>query len=60
MYEALWYDDKKMKRDFHTKEFTTIKAMTNFFEKHKNDADKFNWFLTKRNKDWEIIDVYKY
>lgn len=55
-YEALWYyeDDS-----YDTAEFSTEQALLNFYKRHKNDADKSGWWLTKRNKDWEVIeDIY--
>ena len=52
-YEALWYyeDDS-----YDTAEFSTKQALLNFYKKHKNDPDKSGWWLTKRNKDWEVIE----
>lgn len=52
-YEALWYYDND---DYDTAEFSTEQALKNFYKKHKNDPDKSGWWLTKRNKDWEVIE----
>ena len=54
-YECLWYRDPEL-NDTVTKEFSTKKAALNFYEKHKNDPDKFGWWVTKRDEDWYAVE----
>lgn len=55
-YEALWYADKSMKGDYQTKEFASKQQMLTFYNQHKNDSDKFGWWLTRRDSDWNVIE----
>ena len=55
-YEALWYTDKRMKGDYQTKEFASKQQMLNFYNQHKNDSDKFGWWLTRRDSDWNVVE----
>jgi len=53
-YEVLWYelgcDDPK------TKEFNTKKQAMTFYESIKNDDNKDNFWVTKRDKDWNVVE----
>jgi hypothetical protein len=31
-----------------------------FYNEHKNDDDKFDWWVTKRNADWEVVEDIVY
>ena len=59
-FEALWYEgedeDEAMNGDPHTKEFKTRKEVMNFYEKHKNDKNKFGWWVTRRDSDWFVVE----
>lgn len=53
-YEALWYisDD-----DYHTKEFRTREEALAFYEAHKYDEDKKDWWVTERDPEtWEVLE----
>ena len=54
-FELLWYVDEKQS-DYETKEFSTKQALLNFYEKHKNDYNKFFFCGTKRNSNWEVVE----
>lgn len=54
-FELLWYVDKKQS-DYQTKEFSTKQALLNYYEKHKNDCDKFFFWGTKRNCNGEVVE----
>ena len=54
-YECLWYTDEE-RSDFETKDFSTAKAAIDFYEKHKDDACKFGWWVTERDEDWYVVD----
>ena len=56
-YEALWYTDEKLE-NYETKEFSTLQALLNFYNKHKDDPNCFEWWLTKRNMYWEVVEDY--
>lgn len=53
-YEVLWYYEVDGDCDF--KEFKTRKQALQFYEKHKNDCDKFGFWVTKRNADGEVLE----
>ena len=54
-FEALWYTDKEL-TNYETKEFSTREALLNFYRKHKNEPDRYDWWLTKRNAYWEVVE----
>lgn len=58
-YEVLWYTGPDM-NDYRTKEFSTKQAAMNFYNKHKDDDDKFGWWVTKRDEDWYVVEDYVY
>ena len=59
-FEVLWYEGTNEKEAINngyiTEEFRTRKEALDFYEKHKNDANKFDWWITRRNADWEVIE----
>ena len=59
-YEVLYYPSINEKGDYTgdpiTKEFKTKKSALNFYEKHKNDTDKFGWWVTARDEDGCVLD----
>lgn len=54
-FEVLWYTDKKLD-NYVTKEFHTRSEALNFYNAHKNDKDKFGWWVTKRDSNWEVVE----
>lgn len=61
-YEVLWYvgDDKELLDNYETKTFKKRDAAMRFYEKHKNDPDKFAWWVTKRDDDGYILEDIVY
>lgn len=58
-YEVLWYEnahDDSVDALVYTKEFVTKAAALRFYRKHKNDAGKRDWWITKRDYDWSVIE----
>lgn len=56
VFEVLWYDSENSRNDPSTQEFKSKREALNFYNKHKNDEDKFDWWVTERDADtWEII-----
>lgn len=59
-YEVLWYEGPTeyaaMQDDPYTEEFKTRDEALDFYEKHKDDANKFGWWVTKRDSDWFVIE----
>ena len=55
-FEVLWYNEHNSQNEPHTKEFKTRKEALTFYEEHKNDEDKFDWWVTKRDKNWYVIE----
>ena len=60
-YEVLWYngaskEDALQKGDYDTKSFRTRKAAMNYYNKHKNDTNKFGWWVTYRDANGCILD----
>lgn len=57
-YEVLWYvegcDDPK------TKEFSTKQAALNYYMKHRKDKGCYGWWVTKRDKDWYVVEDIVY
>ena len=53
-YEVLWYelgcDDPQ------SKEFKTKKEAMAFYNSIKDDDDKCNFWVTKRDADWYVIE----
>lgn len=54
-YEVLWYTSPEM-CDYQTKEFSTRQAALNFYNEHKDDENKFGWWVTKRDKNWYVVE----
>lgn len=59
-YSVLWYteidENGNPQGDFDEREFQTKSKAMNFYNKHKNDKDKFSFLVTKRDEDGFIID----
>lgn len=59
-YEALWYEGETeldaLQGDFLTKDFKTKKDAINFYNDHKNDKDKFGFWVTLRSRNGDLID----
>lgn len=62
-FEVLWYEGPTefdaVMDDFHTKEFYTRKKALAFYEKHRNDENKYLWMVSHRNANWKIIERIK-
>ena len=54
-YECLWYIEKNG-NDYFWEDFKTRKGAIAFYNKHKNDSDKFDWWVTKRDEDGMVIE----
>ena len=52
-FEVLWYKDDG---DYESQDFYTRKQALAFYEQHKNDKDKHDFWVTHRNSDWEVIE----
>ena len=52
-YEVLWYNNQD---DYDTLEFTSKKEALNYYEQHKNDDDKINWWVTQRDEYGCVIE----
>lgn len=61
-YEVLYYvgatQEIAVKGDPVVLNFSTEKETFAFYNKHKNDADKHLFWITKRDKNNEFIDEY--
>ena len=58
-YEVLWFcDHDNIKEDCFALEFVTKKECMNYYQKHKNDADKYGWLVTKRDYKWRPVKIY--
>lgn len=59
-YEVLYYPRMNERGDYEgdpiTKEYKSKKQALAYYEKHKNDGDKFGWWVTYRDEDGYIID----
>lgn len=62
MYEVLYYElvDEDQSEDPIVKQFYTKKQALAFYNKHKHDTNKVGWWITHRNKDWEVIEDIVY
>ena len=64
IFECLWYEglteEQVFKDDPKTKEFTTKKQAMKYYEEHKNDSNKFGWWVTKRDNEWFVLEDYIY
>lgn len=58
-YEVLWYTDEEL-NNYETKEFRSRAAAMDFYNAHKNDKDKFAWWVTRRNSDWAVVEDIVY
>lgn len=52
-YEVLWYNNQD---DYDAIEFTSKKEALNYYEQHKNDDDKINWWVTQRDEYGCVIE----
>ena len=59
-YEVLWYEGQNEHEalcgDYYTKKYLSRKQALAYYEKHKNDANKFGWWVTERDEDGYILD----
>lgn len=60
-FEVLWYtgenEEDALLGSSSTKEFKTRKQALAFYEKHKNDPEKFAFWVTRRdNEYWDVIE----
>ena len=53
-YEVLWY--VKGKNDPQFRVFARRQSALNFYMKHKDDANLYDWWVTKRNTYGEVIE----
>lgn len=53
-FECLWYK----KDEVFTKEFSTKQALFNFYKKIKNVKTYHDFWLTKRDSDWAVVEDY--
>lgn len=58
-FEVLWYTDEEL-NNYETKEFRSRAAAMDFYNAHKNDKDKFAWWVTRRNSDWAVVEDIVY
>ena len=58
-FEVLWYTDKEL-NNYETKEFKSRVAAMDFYNAHKNDKDKFGWWVTRRNSDRAVVEDIVY
>lgn len=59
MFEALWFvDHDDVIEDCFSKTFQTKKQVLDFYHNHKNDADKYGWFVSKRDYKWIPVEIY--
>lgn len=54
-YECLWYETQELE-NANFQSFRTKKQALDFYEKHRNDEDKFGWWVTKRDKYDDVIE----
>ena len=58
-YEVLWYtavnENGDYEGDYESRTFTNKQSAMNFYNKHKNDTDKFGWWVTKRYADDDTV-----
>lgn len=57
-FEVLWYENGKA--DPFTKEFDNRKDAMKFYNEHKGDAEKFDFWVTKRDEDWYVVEDIVY
>lgn len=55
-YELLWYDKRKGNEDPVWREFKTKKQALCYYEKIKNDNNLYDFWLTKRNEEGEVLE----
>ena len=58
-FEVLWYEgdnaEDALRGDYHSKEFSTEQAAMRFYEKSKGDSDKYGFWVTERDSDWDVV-----
>ena len=53
-YEVLWFEDGN--ESFETKEFSQRRSALKFYEEHKNDKEKYSFWVTRRDHEWNVIE----
>ena len=53
-FEVLWYI--KGLNDPQFRVFSTRKSALNFYKKHKDNDNYYDWWVTKRNTQGEVIE----
>lgn len=60
-FEVLWYEgnteEEALRGDYHTKEFFTKKQALAYYQAHKGDANRFGWWVTHRDADWDVLET---
>lgn len=54
-YEVLWYTDEE-NNNYETASFITEEEAIAFYQEHKTDSDKFNWWVTARDEDGSVLE----
>lgn len=58
-FEVLWYEgdnaEDALQGDYHSKEFSSEQAAMRFYEKSKDDANKYGFWVTERDSDWDVV-----
>jgi len=52
-FEVLYYT---VDNNYEALTFATRKQALKFYEEHKDDNDKFGWWVTHRDADWSVIE----
>lgn len=55
-FEVLWYGTKECDGDPIYRDFRTRKQALDFYNKHKEDPDKFGFWVTHRDSDGMVIE----
>ena len=53
-FEVLWY--VKGLNDAQFRVFSTRQSALNFYNKHKDNDNYYDWWVTKRNTQGEVIE----
>lgn len=54
-YNVTWYTDKEL-NNYQSKDFRTKREALAFYETHKNDTDKFEFWVTYRDCDDYVLN----
>ena len=54
-YEVAWWNDEEQMNDPEFLEFKTKQEALDYYDTHKNDANRYGWWVTQRDSRGYVV-----